>query len=108
MDTGVFTVGSSVVTYRLSQLQNTSSGALAQEVVACQIISPAAYEIFLPQAGIKHAFRALHGGFLTTEPAGRPLILLLTCTPTTLLECEHLDGAHGSMCTPAMPETFRY
>ena len=93
MDTGVFTVGSSVVTYRLSQLQNTSSGALAQVVVACQIISPAAYKIFLPKAGIKRAFRALHGGFLTTEPAGRPLILLLTCTPTTLFGCEHLDSA---------------
>ena len=87
------------------QLQNTDSGERAQVVVACQIISPAAYEIFLPQPGIKHASLALQGGFLTTEPPGRPLILLLTCTSTTQLGCEHLDG---SMYPSAMLETAQY
>ena len=87
------------------QLQNTDSGERAQVVVACQIISPAAYEIFLPQPGIKRASLALQGGFLTTEPPGMPLILLLTCTSTTQLGCEHLDG---SMYPSAMLETAQY
>ena len=108
MDTGVITGASLLqlcifcVAHRLSQLQNTGSGARAQVVVACQIISPAAYEIFLPQPGIKCASLALQGGFLTTKPPGRPLIPPLTCISTTQLGCEHLDG---SMYTSAMLET---
>ena len=67
--------GSVVAVHGLSTCGAQALERMGSVVAACGLSCPVACGILVPRPGIKPVSLALEGGFLTTEPPGKSLIV---------------------------------